>query len=187
MNKTLQDLSNRRSTRAFKSEQITEEELCVILEAGRSAPSSMNRQPWHFTVIQNKDILDWMVKTNKEIVLSSAELTKANPWINAADYNNFYHAPTVILISGDSANIWHVCDCALAMENMTLAAHAVSIGSCIVASTRFLFQTSSAQEYFNKFNIPEGYIPLYALALGYIDGENPKPTPRKEDCVNFIR
>lgn len=187
MNQTLQDISGRRSVRAFGPEQITEEELRVILEAGKAAPSSKNRQPWHFTVIRDKALLDWMVETNREIVLASPELTRENGWVNVPGYHNFYHAPTVILLSGQKENIWHACDCALAMENMALAAWSISVGSCIVVSNRFLFAGETAGEAAARLEIPEGYTPLYALALGYGAGDAPQPTPRRDDCINYIR
>ena len=187
MNQTLKDIISRRSVRTFKAEQIAEEVLHAILDAGRAAPSSKNRQPWHFTVIQDKALMDQMVEENKEIVLASPELAKVNGWVNVPNYHNFYHAPTVILISGEKENIWHVCDCALAMENMSLAAQSIAIGSCIVVSTRFLFSGDNAQKYTDKLGIPTGYVPLYALALGYNAGDEPQPTPRKDGCINYIR
>lgn len=186
MNQTVQNIMGRRSIRTFKAGQISEEELRAILDAGTAAPSSMNRQPWHFTVIQNKMLIDQMVEDNKKVVFASPELTKINRWINAPEYHNFYHAPTVILISGEQENIWHICDCALALENMSLAAWSMAVGSCIVVSTRFLFTGDKAGEYRDRLGIPAGYAPLYALALGYIDGEEPQPTPRKDHCVHFI-
>ena len=55
-NDTLKTIKSRRSTRNFKNEQIKDDELQAILEAGMYAPSA-NQQAWHFTVIQNKDML----------------------------------------------------------------------------------------------------------------------------------
>jgi len=187
MNQTLNDIKDRRSIRTFKPEQVSEEDLNIILEAGKAAPSSMNRQPWHFTVIQDKDLLDQIVEENKQIVLDSPALMQINGWINAPNYHNFYHALTVILISGDKENIWHVCDCALAMENMSLAAWAIDVGSCIVVSTRFLFAGDKGGEYMKKLGIPAGYTPLYTLALGYNAAGLPDGPPRKADCVNYVR
>lgn len=57
MNETLINIRNRRSARKFKNEQIKDEELNAILEAGQYAPSAMNQQSWHFTVIQNNELL----------------------------------------------------------------------------------------------------------------------------------
>ena len=53
MNGTIKNILERRSIRAYKPEQISTLELNTILEAGKFAPSAMNGQPWHFTVIQN--------------------------------------------------------------------------------------------------------------------------------------
>lgn len=187
MNDVLVNIAERRSVRAFKPQQITDSDLSLILQAGTQAPSSRNLQPWHFTVIQDKDLLDRIVADNKQTVLADPNLVKINPWINAPGYHNFYNAPTVILISGHTENPWHVCDCALAMENMSLAAHSVSAGTCIVVSTRFVFKSEKAQALNAELGIPQGYAPLYALALGYPADENVNPVPRKQDCVNYIR
>lgn len=184
MNDILHNIAGRRSIRSFKNIQIKDEELSSILDAGIAAPSSMNRQPWHFTVVQDKAFLDWAVQKNREIVLASPELMKAAPWINAPGYNNFYSAPSVVIISGDERNIWHVCDCALAMENMALAAWSLRIGSCIVASVRFVFKEP---EFTGKLSLPEGFVPLYALALGYIEGAAPQASERNRDCVNYVK
>lgn len=53
--------------------------------------------------------------------------------------------------------------------------------------SRFIFKSEKAGYYLSELEIPDGYVPLYALALGYAQGENPEPTPRKEDCINYIR
>ena len=58
MNETLKVIRNRRSIRNFMDEQIKKEELDAILEAGLYAPSGMNSQDWHFTVIQNRKMID---------------------------------------------------------------------------------------------------------------------------------
>ncbi|WP_347460467.1 nitroreductase family protein [Clostridium sp. DMHC 10] len=57
MNEIIKAILSRRSIRKFKSEQISDDELNSILEAGKFAPSAMNQQSWHFTVIQNKEII----------------------------------------------------------------------------------------------------------------------------------
>ena len=71
MNETLTSIKNRRSIRKFKPEQIGEKELEAIMEAAIYAPSAMNQQKWHFTVIQNPEILAKLVKTTREKLLKS--------------------------------------------------------------------------------------------------------------------
>jgi nitroreductase len=58
MNEVLKAMKNRRSIRQYKSEQIGDAELQAIMEAAIYAPSAMNQQKWHFTVIQNRKTLD---------------------------------------------------------------------------------------------------------------------------------
>ena len=53
----LQAISNRRSHRSYKEEQLKEESLSVILKAGLESPSARNHQPWHFSVVQDKVLI----------------------------------------------------------------------------------------------------------------------------------
>ena len=57
MNNVLETIKNRRSIRNYKAEQISQEELDLIIEAGIYAPTAGNEQPWHFTIVQNPDAL----------------------------------------------------------------------------------------------------------------------------------
>ena len=61
-NETLRLISARRSHRAYENTPITEEQLNAILKAAVESPSAVNRQPWHFTVVRNQDLLDEMNK-----------------------------------------------------------------------------------------------------------------------------
>ncbi len=67
MNEVLKCIKEGITTRIFKPEQIKEEELQAIIEAGLYAPSGINKQPWHFTVIQNRDLIDEMNFEIKEV------------------------------------------------------------------------------------------------------------------------
>ena len=60
--KFLEFLKGRRSIRAFQKEEIKEEHLKMILEAGRWTPSASNRQPWEFIIIKDKEILQKVSK-----------------------------------------------------------------------------------------------------------------------------
>lgn len=101
-------------------------------------------------------------------------------------YNCFYHAPTVILVSGKDDERSKVIDCSAATQNMLLAAEALNIGSCWVELVSLAFVGPQAQELREKLNLPEGYTPLYSVLLGYKDMEG-KAAPRKENTVQYIR
>ena len=58
MNETLQTIKARRSVRAYTEQQVSAEDLNLILEAATYAPSGMHLETWHFTAIQNKEVLE---------------------------------------------------------------------------------------------------------------------------------
>jgi nitroreductase len=77
--------------------------LQQILNAALYAPNAMNQQKWHFTVIQNKHLLDRMVDIIKQNELNSGDEFLEKRAISPK-YHTFYHAPTVILISAEENN-----------------------------------------------------------------------------------
>jgi nitroreductase len=183
---TLQVIKNRRSIRKFKPEQIPYPVLQEILECALYAPSAMNQQKWHFTVVQDKDSINRMVFLIKENILKSGNegfIKRAN----TAGYHTFYEAPTVVIISAEDKAPFSQFDCGAAAQNLTLAAAAQDIGSCIVSSSAFMFAADKDNSLKKEFGIPQGYVHICAIALGSIDGETPEAPPRKKDVVNYIR
>lgn len=186
MNEVLKVIRERRSTRMFKSEQIKDEEIKEILDAGIYAPSATNKQPWHFTVVQNKEIIDALSNSFKELAKKSD-----NEYIKRFGENKnfhvFYNAPTVILISGDESNQMSAVDCAAATENMLLAAESLGIGSCWVGFVAYLLNNEEGKEYLKKLGIPEGYKQIHSVALGYKKVNITNAPARRENTVNYIK
>lgn len=186
MVETLKVIRNRRSTRAFMPEQIKEEELKEILDAGIYAPSANNKQPWHFTVIQNKELIDRLNTDFKELAQKSG-----NSYLESVGKNEkfhvFYNAPTVILLSGDKNNHSAAVDCAAAAENMLIAAEALGIGSCWIGFIAHLLNSEKSSEYNKELGIPEGYREFHAVALGYKKIIAANAPARKENTINYIR
>ena len=67
MRETVSDIQNRRSVKEYKAEQITDEELTAVLEAGMNAPSGGNRQSPVFIAVQNKEWIQKLCRLNAEI------------------------------------------------------------------------------------------------------------------------
>ena len=99
MNEVLETIKNRRSIRKYSSEQIKNEELDMILESAIYAPTGHNDQPWHFTVIQNKELIDEMSVESKKLMAESPVDWMAKMG-RAENLHLFYNAPTVIVVSG---------------------------------------------------------------------------------------
>lgn len=186
MNGTLKDIRNRRSTRGFLQEQIKDEEVQAILEAGIYAPSATNKQPWHFTVVQNKELLDRLNNSFKKAAIKSD-----NEYISRVGKNEkfhvFYNSPTVILVSGDENNYYATVDCAIATENMLLAAESLKVGSCWIGFIAYLLNSEEGTAYIKELGIPEGFKQFHAVALGYKRINVTNAPTRKENTVNYIK
>ncbi len=180
-NDTVRSIMERRSVRKYKTQQIDEKDLRCIIDCGLWAPSARNTQNWHFTVIQNAELISWMNKQTKENIAGGNKDKSSKD-----DRDLFYGAPTVILISGGADDIWTESNCAYAVENMCLAAQSLGLSSVIIGLARFLFSTLEAEAYAKEFGVPDGYKPLYAVCFGYPDAR-PDPPARIPGKVNYIK
>jgi len=185
MNETLHAIAGRRSIRRFKPEQIPDTELDEILTAALLAPNARNQQMWHFTVIQNADLLERMVAITKKNALkygSDFIVERASD----PSYHTFHRAPTVVMISADDeAQLVHL-DCGAAAENITIAAESLGIGSCVIASSAFLFATDEGNELRGELLIPDGYSHVCSVALGY-KAEDPPTPERIAGVISYVR
>lgn len=185
MNEIILNILNRRSVRCYSDKPIEQDDLDLVLKAGLYAPSGCNTQPWHFTVVQNKEIMRILnIEAKKEFEQSENEMFKR--MANDKNFNIFYDAPMIIVISGEKSAISAPVDCTAATENMCLAAESLSIATCWIGLVAFLFKSNRAQKYIEMLEIPEGYEPYYAITLGYKMFPNPYAPPRRENTVNYI-
>ena len=188
MNDILRTIHERRTVRDFKPDQISDEDLSTILEAGHQAASAWNRQPWHFTVIQKKSLMDRIVDAARDALHTvSPDQVKEMPWIVAPGFHYFYNAPSVIIISGQLSNDNVHGDCSIAMTNMVYAASSIGVQTCMVTTAIAAFASETGPGLLKDLGLPEGYTPLYALVLGYTSKPLPSAAPRKEDYYNFVR
>ena len=154
-------IKNRRSVRAYKDEQIDDEAIEKILEAAIMAPTARGEAPWHFTVVQNKEVLQDINDSVRSILSNSGdELLEA---IAESGVNVMHNAPTVVFVSAKSDATNMQADCSAAIQNMLLAAEGLDIGSCWLGLVAIYF---SVEENLKKLHIPDGYTQLYGVALG---------------------
>lgn len=186
MNEVIQNILNRRSVRVYSQEQIKQEDLDLILKAGLYSPSGCNTQPWHFTVLQDKELMYKLnVESKKEFANSDNEMFRK--MANNEKFDIFYNAPTAIVVSGEKSAVTSLVDCSAATENMLLAAESLGIGSCWIGLITFLFRSSRAEEFSELLKIPQGYEPYYSISLGYKKVPNPKAPVRRENTVTYIK
>lgn len=173
MNETIKTILSRRSVRSYQPKQITDDELDIILKAGTYAPSAMNQQSSHFTVIQNRGLIEELAALGKEV--------------RGQDSNPFYDAPTVVLVFAKRDNIAPVQDASLAIQNMFLAAASLNIGSCWINCVNRIFETEKGKELKKRIGVGEEYMSVGSCILGYPAGEINGAAPRKEDFISVIK
>lgn len=113
MNETIKTLTERRSIRKYKKEQIKPEQLEQILQAGQYAPTGMGAQSPVMVVVQDRQLIEKIGKMNAAVMG-----TESDP---------FYGAPTVIVVFADRRRGTYLEDGSLVMGNLLNAAHAVGL------------------------------------------------------------
>ena len=186
MNEVLKTIRDRRSVRSFRPEQITDDELKTILEAGLYAPSGNNAQSWFFSAVQNPALIEsingWIVD---EARFSSHP--KAQQIATTPNSLIFRKAPTVVIVSGQKSDPLAAQNCACAAQNMMLAAQSLGIGSCWICYVEFLSTSKKLAEYRSALRIPEGYDPFFGLTFGYKAEPDQPPQPRRKGVIALFR
>ena len=176
MNQTIEDLKTRRSIRKFKDEQISDEDLKTILEAGTYAPTGRGAQSPKIVVIQNPDTIREFSEWNRSFF----------PIEVPDDLDPFYGAKTLLIVLADSELPTYVEDGSSVLCVLVNAAHAVGVGSCWIHRAREEFSSQKGKEFLKEWGIPESYEAIGHVVLGYPDMEAPEPLPRKEDYIHFV-
>lgn len=148
-------LLSRRSIRKYKTEQIPQDTLQRILEAGRYAPSASNRQPWHFIVLTDPEILENLSHGQWNSFISTSAFTVVGCAYEGSTY----------------ARKWSTVDTTIAMQNMVIAAWSLGIGSCWIGD----FDEAEVRRI---LHVPKDWKILALISFGYPD-ETPETTPRK--------
>jgi nitroreductase len=167
-NEVLATIKQRSSARAYSSEELTASELDTIIKAGLMAPTGMNRQEIHFTVVKGDNpILEELDEEKRKLRGQEKQ-----------PHNFYYEAPVLIFLSAENGFKWSIVDAGIAVENMTLAAESLGLGTLIIGCVYDALH-GEKQEYFSeKLCIPEGYSFQIALAVGH---KTDNKTPHEYD------
>lgn len=193
-NPVLEVIKKRRSIRKYKLSQIMDNELALIIEAGRFAPSGGNNQTTHFIVIQNEEILQELKRlvveefAKMEVTENTYKSLKSSILQSkAGNYDFTYHAPTLIVVANAQGYGNAMADCAVALENMMLAAESLNIGSCWVNQLKWLSDNDRIKQYMGKLGLAAGEVICGGLVLGYSDQPEAAPLERKGNRVTHIK
>lgn len=185
MNEVIRNIMERRSIRSFTDDQISPENLDLIIKAGLYAPSARNRQPWHLCVLQNREMIDKLTAELKAAVARMPDNPYAT-FVGAAGYTVNYGAPTFIMVSADpEVSSLALADCALVLGNMFLAAHSLGIGSCWINQLGSACGEPGFRQELNRLGVPQQNMIYGCGTFGYPQSRTTEAPPRREGTVTF--
>ncbi|MGO9634129.1 MAG: nitroreductase family protein [Steroidobacteraceae bacterium] len=164
-------ISGRRSVREYQNETIDEKTIHRLIAAATQAPNAVNQQPWTFTIVRDQALLDQVSRDAKAHMMatmpadmpSGSRAAHFRNTLSDPAYQIFYHAPALILISGNAPGPWIVEDCALAAENLMLMAYSLGLGSCWIGFAQSYLNTPAGKQ---ALQLPESWVPVAPIIVG---------------------
>lgn len=177
--------------RNYKEDPVSDEDIKFLIDCARHAPSGSNMQPWSFLVIQNREVIQKLSESGKKAMIPLAEQIVNNPKkapgfissLKAKATNLFHSAPLLIIIFGNKKSVTADWDCAMAAQNMMLAAHSRGIGSCWIGLAMPALMDEKILE---DLGAPPGYKAVAPLIFGYPLGKTAIPE-RREPEIKWLR
>lgn len=165
-------LVTRRSVRAYRDDPIDDEVLAHVIEAGVYAPTGLNRQSPIIVAVTNRELRD--------------RLSRMNAQIMGVDSDPFYGAPVVLVVLADRSVPTYVYDGSLVMGNLMNAAHEQGLGSCWIHRAKEEFDSPEGRQILADLGIEGDYEGIGHCILGYPEGLEPDPKPRKKNYVYYV-
>jgi nitroreductase len=176
----------RRAVREYTNLPVDQATILRLIDAAVRAPSAVNQQPYFFTVVRDQDVLDRISRGAKAFMLARLE---DSPYaehfrmrLSEPNFQIFYHAPVLVLISANEQAPWIVEDCALAAENLMLAAYAAGLGTCWIGFAQGFLDTPDGKA---MLNLPAQSVPVAPIIVGHPRSPVPK-VPRKAPHVRWV-
>ena len=172
---TQEAILSRKSTRAYKSEQISDEALENIIKAACASPVAMAQyQSLHITIIQNEDVIKHINELTSEMFAKKTGVKK----------NTDFGAKTMILVSSTHTELplqMEYANVGIVVENMVIAATGMGIDSVILGGAPRIIAEDN--ELIKALGIPDGFVPVLGAVFGYAV-EN---APAKSHAINVNR
>lgn len=156
-----QTILSRTSVRAYTDQKVEKAKIEKLLRAAMAAPTAVNKQPWHFVVIEDKHVLEQIaeeIPTAKMAARAPLAITVCGDMEKALD--------------GEGRDFW-IQDASAATENLLLAAHAMGLGAVWTGVYPIKDKVEATRA---LLKLPETIVPLSTIVIGY-----PKETPQPKD------
>lgn len=166
----IKNIMTRTSVRKYTNEAVSKADIETMLRAGMAAPTAVNKQPWHFVVVTDREQLNALAAANRGTGMAAK-------------------APLAIVVCGDmqktlsgiGQGFW-VQDCSAATENILLAANAIGLGG---VWTGLYPNEERANAVRDVVKAPEHIVPLCVIVIGH-PADNPTPKDKwKPENVSY--
>lgn len=166
----LDNIATRTSIRDYEARPVEKEKIEKMLRAAMAAPTAMNKQPWHFVVVDQRNVLDALAGANPY-----AKMLKKAPLAIVVCGN------TDKMIEGGGRDFW-IQDASAATENLLLAAHAMGLGAVWTGAYPSEERCISISK---VLSLSDNLVPLNMIVVGY-PAEQPQPKQKfKEENVSY--
>ena len=175
MNEVMRILTNRASLRNFSDEPVTDEELDQVLAASLHGASGGNLQPFSIITVRDRDTSSWLGEKSEQEFIGKApvNLIYCIDWKRMADWCRIDAAP----FSADRSfpHFWiSFQDTVIAAQNACVAADSLELGTVYIGTIMEFWD-----ECREKFNLPQGVIPVVLVCLGHPgSADHPKTSPK---------
>lgn len=181
-----QAIYGRRAVREYSRDGVSEQTIRSLIDAAIQAPSAIDRQPWGFTVVRSQTLLDRISREAKQFMLSTTPVGGLSEQLLShlrnPEFQIFYHAPALVVISAVVKGPWVIEDCALAAQNLMLAAYAANLGSCWIGFAQKFLGTDAGK---SLTGCPLEWVPVAPIIIGH-PAAPAAPVPRKEPIVRWV-
>lgn len=165
----LENIHSRKSVRQFTSEEISQEQIEIMLKAAMAAPSAVNYQPWRFVVVSGRESLDRL----SENLPYAKMLTQATLAIVVCGETTWM---------GGNENPYWPQDCSAATQNMLLAAESLGLGAVWTAVYPDQERVAAVKA---LLEIPDGVLPLCVVPMGHPAGEQKPKDKWKPENIHY--
>jgi nitroreductase len=179
-NETLCTIYQRRAIRQYKDKPVPTDIIDQLIDAGRMAPSAINKQPWRFYVLTQKQQIQTFSKDISKVAEKLFHMSHGVDVSRTEDFI-FHGAPVVIFITAPRDNEWAPLDIGMCAQNIMLAARSIGLDTCPVGLAKFIEQTPV----YSDLKVPKDEKVMLAVIVGY-GNEQAEAKERKKDNAVFL-
>ena len=162
-------LLSRRSIRKYTDQQVTDEQIELVLKAAMYAPSAGNQQTWHFVVLRDKNTFN--------------KIIEFQPFAQMLPQSSVAICVCADLSLETKKGYWMV-DCSAATENLLLAAHSLGLGAVWLGIYPVSERITGIKE---LLNLPDSVEPFSLISIGYPAEEKKLPNRFKPERIHSER